>query len=126
MFCKLFYESTFLPISCYFYEKDKIISFPDKEGFQANISNPSPKFQNFKKNPDYFVTEYLGYYGYIDSPNHDYCLLLGPIFSTSVTEDTIHAFMKEWSITSDFRYAVVQFLENIPLHSLQFMLHYVN
>ena len=54
-FCRLFYESTFLPINCYDYASDQSYTYPEDAGFDIIVNNPSPDFLNFKKNPDYFV-----------------------------------------------------------------------
>ncbi len=117
-FCKLFYESTFLPINYYDYKQDRFYTFPDDAGFEIVVNNPSPDFLNFKKNPDYFVSDSFTYYGYVESARQDYCLIVGPVFSTPVSEADIHAFMKEWAIDASFRPMVSQFLQNIPQQSL--------
>lgn len=117
-FCKLFYESTFLPINYYDYKQDRSYTFPDDAGFEIVVNNPSPDFLNFKKNPDYFVSDSFTYYGYVESVRQDYCLIVGPVFSTPVSEADIHAFMKEWAIDASFRPMVSHFLQSIPHQSL--------
>ncbi|MDO4285338.1 MAG: hypothetical protein Q4C60_08370 [Eubacteriales bacterium] len=112
-FCRLFYSSTFLPISYCHYETSDIIAFP------FCMDHFSPRFLTFQKNPDYFVSDSHGYYGFVESPEHDYCLILGPVFSTSVTEDIIHTFMREWAIGSEYRVKIAQFLQTIPSLTFQ-------
>ena len=117
-FCRLFYESTFLPINCYDYASDQSYTYPEDAGFDIIVNNPSPDFLNFKKNPDYFVSDSFTYYGYVESSGHDYCLIVGPVFSTPVTESDTHNFMKEWTIDASFHSRVSHFLQSIPPQSL--------
>ena len=117
-FCKLFYEATFLSINCYDYALDKSYTYPEDAGFNIIVNNPSPDFLNFKRNPDYFVSDSFTYYGYVESSRRDYCLIVGPIFSTPVTESDTHNFMKEWAIDASFHSRVSQFLQSIPQQSL--------
>ena len=117
-FCRLFYESTFLPINCYDYASDQSYTYPEDAGFDIIVNNPSPDFLNFKKNPDYFVSDSFTYYGYVESSGRDYCLIVGPVFSTPVTESDTHNFMKEWTIDASFHSRVSHFLQSIPPQSL--------
>lgn len=117
-FCKLFYESTFLPITCYNYVTDTTCTFPNAAGFQIAVKNPSPHFLNFKKNPDYFISDSFSYYGFVESSHHDFCLIIGPVFDAPVSDADTHAFMKEWIIDASFHASVLQFLQSIPQQSL--------
>lgn len=116
-FCKLFYDSTLFPINYFDYQTDESLTFPENAGFHIITDDPSPEFLNFRKNPDYFLSDSFAYYGFIESKRHDFCLILGPLFSTPVSESMIHSFMKEWAINSDSRSMVVQFLQSTPLIS---------
>ena len=117
-FCRLFYESTFLPINCYDYASDQSYTYPEDAGFDIIVNNPSPDFLNFKKNPDYFVSDSFPYHGYLESSGRDYCLIVGPVFSTPVTDSDTHNFMKEWTIDASFHSRVSHFLQSIPPQSL--------
>ena len=92
-FCELFYASTSIPIGYYHASPDDDCSFPsileDPSVFKGILSG----FRHFTKNPDYFIAQSFGYYGYIKPEHADCVIIIGPVFSTPISE----------SYTSHFR-----------------------
>ena len=74
-FCELFYASTSIPIGYYHASPDDDCSFPsileDPSVFKGILSG----FRHFTKNPDYFIAQSFGYYGYI-KPEHADCVIM--------------------------------------------------
>ena len=113
-FCDLFYRASFLPITCCCRGTGEVSFFPRASGIDRLVHSTLPGFMHFTQNPDYFVADSFSYFGFIDSLSSDYCIILGPVFSTPVTQAGIHAFMSEWAVSSEYRTTVIQFLESIP------------
>lgn len=113
-FCQLFYATTSIPISYYHIPTDHSCSYPpildDPSLFKGTLSS----FMHFTKNPDYFISQSFSYWGYVKPLNSDSTIIIGPIFSTPVSDSTLHHFMHEWAISHEQRAEISQFLTNIP------------
>ena len=113
-FCELFYASTSIPIGYYHASPDNDCSFPsileDPSVFKGILSG----FRHFTKNPDYFISQSFGYYGYIKPEHADCVIMIGPVFSTPISDLTLRTFMQEWAISQEHKPDILQFLVNIP------------
>ena len=104
-FCELFYASTSIPIGYYHASPDNDCSFPsileDPSVFKGILSG----FRHFTKNPDYFISQSFGYYGYIKPEHADCVIIIGPVFSTPISDLTLRTFMQEWAINTNRIYS---------------------
>lgn len=116
-FCKLFYASTSIPIGCYNTDNECSCFFPlikeDKFFFDKKCIDS----MHFTKNPDYFISQSFGYSGCVKQHNTNNIVIIGPLFSTPPSDLTLHTFMREWIISSDYKQDVEQFLEKLPIYS---------
>ncbi len=114
VFCKQFYEATGIPIRYVEIPTNHYESFPTLLD-DADIFRMLPDgFSTFKWNPDYFISPSFSYYGFTMNQSDDTVIIIGPIYSTPVSDATVHAFMKEWSIHPDHFDQMQEFLRNIP------------
>lgn len=113
-FCQLFYYTTSIPINYYNISTRHGCSFPDI--LQENLIFKGTLLDSvdFTKNPDYFVTQSFSYFGYVKPKNTDDIILLGPVFSTPYSDFTLRNFMKEWSVSPEYREDIAHFLANTP------------
>lgn len=122
-FCRLFYATTSVPITCYQAPSGKIFSFPSILGNQSLFQNDLSSLFHFQKNPEYYISQSFGYFGSIRSVGDGSFFTVGPVFSTPVSELTIRHFMQEWAIDPEYREEISRFLSNTPLISLNRFLH---
>lgn len=122
-FCQSFYFATAIPINCCHYPSGDSCSFPVISEEQTLFSNFPSEFLHFQKNPDYFISQSFGYFGYVKVKNMDSGIVIGPVFGTPVSEQTIHSFMQEWAIDGSHKNTVTQFLSNTPLLSFSQFLY---
>lgn len=122
-FCRLFYLSTAVPVSCCHYPAGSITSFPAAPGDEALYKSIPSELMHLKKNPDYFISQSFGYFGYIDVPRMESGVIIGPVFSTPVSDQSLHSYMQEWAIGGEHKDEIAQFLYNIPLLSFDQFLH---
>lgn len=126
-FCELFYASHYLPIALY--ENGRYIC---SSGFY-NDSDPYafvlPRLEN-GNSPAIYVSSDSGYYGAVRNKNGKQCYILGPVYTTAITETIIRTFMRKNAISMDRYDEIGSFLNRIPRYSYnQFMnlllfLHY--
>ena len=62
------------------------------------------------KNKDYFIAQSFGYYGYIKPEHADCVIIIGPVFSTPISDLTLRTFMQEWAISQEHKPDILQFL----------------
>lgn len=117
-FCELFYASTSIPISFRHISDNRGSSFPQLLNEQSLFHNRLSDFTNFTKNPDYFITPSFSYFGYVKVKSADYAIIIGPLFSTPLSDFTLRNFMQEWAIEPEHKSEISQFLANIPQISL--------
>lgn len=118
-FCRLFYDTTSIPINYYHIPTSSSCSFPALLGNNEIFKDTVPGFINFSKNPDYIISPSFSYLGYIKAETEDSFILVGPVFSTPSSDFTLHSFMKEWAISTEYRQDITQFLANTPPTSFQ-------
>lgn len=121
-FCRLFYASTFIPVSVCRAPGNVLYSYPTVfEGLHDTHSS-LPSLLHFEKNPDYVIMQSFSYFGYVAREGHDEFIVIGPVFSVPVTESTVRMFMKECTISMQYKDFITNFLTNTPLISFnQFM-----
>lgn len=117
-FCRLFYASFAIPVSYYHIPSADSCSFPAFMGDQSVFKSIPSEISQFKKNPDYFISEAFGYFGNILVPAQKSVILVGPVFSTPISDSALHNFMLEWAISSDHKEELSQILSTIPLLSI--------
>ena len=116
-FCRLFYNSTAIPVHYCCAEEGTVLSWPkgfgDTKMFQGSLFG----FEQFSRSPDYFISESFGCYGYIRLHQNDDILIIGPVFSTPYSEFTRRSYMLEWSVPTEFAENVAQLLSALPVLS---------
>ncbi len=113
-FCRLFYNSTSIPIGYYIVSSGQTCCFPPILSDPSVFNGALPEFMQFSMNPDYTVTQSFSYFGYIDASPADYLVIIGPVFSVPNSDFTLRNFMKEWAISQEYREEISQFLLNSP------------
>lgn len=113
-FCDVFYAAHYLPMACY--QADKLVTavgFPD--GW-VPYERLLPTLRQFHHFPAFYTSGEGGFYGYLKLDGYDdYCLLVGPTFSTPLTTDLVRAFMRENALAISREDETRQFLSSIPL-----------
>ena len=80
-------------------------------------------FLHFSKNPDCYITKSFSYIGYVEIIHEHSYIVIGPVFSTPVSEHSIRDFMHEWAIPLEYKMEITTFLENTPPVSYDRFLH---
>ncbi|MBD5510557.1 MAG: helix-turn-helix domain-containing protein [Lachnospiraceae bacterium] len=127
VFCSMFYASHYLPIALYC-RSDFICS----AGFHGD-SDPypfvMPKLLKMGS-PAVYVSSDTGFYGLVKY-DADNCFVLGPAYSTPITEEGIRAYINKNAISPGLQGDIAQFLGGIPQYTYnQFLnllvyLHYI-
>lgn len=131
-FCQQFYASTFIPV-LYFRWPDEIQwSCPSVLKDMSTKNTIMEKKIKFYKNPDYFITDSYAYFGFINidqSPSKMDFIILGPVYSTPISEETLHSFFRECQLTGDNRIEMTRVLLNSPqitFHQFLSMLSFIH
>lgn len=122
-FCKFFYAATSIPIGCYDKNSECSCFFPYNKEDTLFFDRKRIDSMHFTKNPDYFISQSFGYSGCVMQNNTDNLLIVGPLFSTPPSDLTLHTFMKECAMSSDYKQDIEQFLEKLPIYSFHQFLH---
>lgn len=112
-FCGLFYASHYLPIALY-----DGSGFVCAGGFPGG-SDPYPFVRGRltgQGNPAVYVTSDMGCYGLVRCEGGQY-VILGPVYSTPVTEETTLAYLNKNAIPPQQRGETAQFLAGIPTYT---------
>lgn len=128
-YCEFFYASHYIPIAIYTDGKQTAcyssLDKPLDLSFQIQ-----PLLAASRKNPDVFTLPEQGQYGLIKVKNSRHMLLIGPVFSNSVTENTILSiaasnFMpqKDWETLGDFLASIPNYTYNQFLNMIAYV-HY--
>lgn len=120
-FCSFFYASIRIPISWYTADGVCIDAWPDKEFALRSI----PYNSSFLHNPDIYISPSHGFYGILKLPDDLGTLFLGPCYSTPVSKDILHAFIKENAIMQEYREQVSSILQAIPITAYIRFLHHL-
>ncbi len=122
-FCRLFYASTFIPVTFIRRTEDRIDSFPSVMQKFDITPQKVDRLLHFSKNPECCVTKCFSYLGYVEAVRDHSYIIIGPVFSTPVSEQSIRDFMHEWAIPPEYRTDITTFLENTPPVSYDRFLH---
>ena len=114
-FCRLFYFATAIPLAVIAPDGSPLYAFPSILIDPALFTRNPTWFLRFsgERSPDYFISPSFSYYGYVDCG--DSFLVIGPIFSTPMSDFTLNSFMTEWAISCPHREEVSQFLMGLPV-----------
>lgn len=128
-YCCMFYASHYIPIS-YYDDKGCILSY----GYTKDLTNHNSVYQlllDEKEKPAVIIGQDMGTYAIIEvNENRDH-IILGPSFSSNVTDNSVRSYMTMNYIHNDEVQKVAEFLKSIPRHSYnQFLnlvisIHYV-
>jgi hypothetical protein len=106
-FCELFYASHYVPIVLY-QGAGGPTHFTSLEKPLDLSSRLIPLIRASEKNPDVFTLPDQGQYGIIRLDNHSDYILIGPVFSSSISGDTINAVARNISIEAkDIHYKYI-------------------
>ncbi len=126
-FCEMFYAAHYLPIAMYDENGFVRASGFYEEGDPYPFALPKLLAMG---SPAVYVSSDTGYYGLVKSGDGRYCFVLGPAYSTPVTEDFIRAYISKNAISPSRYGEIASFLSGIPQYtynqflSLLLYLHY--
>ena len=113
-FCDLFYAAHYLPVALY--QNNRFVcasGFYDEGDPYLFVL---PKLRELGT-PSIYVSSDTGYFGYVDCGDGEYYFVLGPAYSTPVTDGFVRSFMKKNAI-SPARYGeIASFLGGIPQYT---------
>ena len=113
-FCEMFYASHYLPIAMY-----------DENGFVCasgfyEDGDPYPfalpKLLSMGS-PAVYVSSDTGYYGLVRCDDGEHCFVLGPAYSTPVTDGFIRSYMSKNAISPSRYGEIASFLRGIPQYT---------
>jgi len=113
-YCEMFYAAHYIPIAMY-----------DETGFVCasgfyDKGDPYPfvlpKLQNMGS-PAVYVSSDTGYYGLVRCDNQKHSFVLGPAYSTPVTDGFIRSYMGKNAISTDRYGEIASFLGGIPQYT---------
>jgi AraC-like DNA-binding protein len=116
-FCKLYYTSSYIPITAYSNVGERICAF---SSFTGEIDINQVFIQQFLKTLqttneiDVVTTESFGYYGIVKLKSNETILVVGPVFNTVIGNELIRKFIRECEIDSIYHNEVTNFLISIP------------
>lgn len=113
-FCEMFYAAHYLPIAMY-----------DENGFVCasgyyEDGDPYPFVLPkllASGNPAVYVSSDTGYYGLVKSEDGEHCFVLGPAYSTPVTDDFIRSFINKNAISPNRYGEIASYLSGIPQYT---------
>jgi len=113
-YCKMFYAAHYLPIAMY---RDG--DFVCASGFYED-GDPYPfalpKLLSMGS-PAVYVSSDTGYYGLVQCKDSTHCFVLGPAYSTPVTDGFIRSYMSKNAIPPNRYGEIASFLSGIPQYS---------
>lgn len=112
-FCDYFYSSHYIPIAIY--ESGEIRKVYSSADRPMDIFNAAASYAaKSERNPDIFSLPELGQYALIRISGAKEALLLGPVFSSPISERVVTVFARENSIEADAAELLSAFLNSIP------------
>ena len=105
------------------------VSSSGKTGVQAGYPFVLPKLMSMTS-PAIYVSSDTGYYGLVKDSDGTYCFVLGPAYSTPVTEGFVRSYISKNAISPHRYEEITSFLESIPQYTynqflnLLLFLHY--
>lgn len=124
-FCRLFYATTYIPISLYHGHDESVVqiaAWPTRMS-EDNPSNSLSSTIVFHRNVEYFITNSCGMFGLVSKDGTEDFLIIGPVFSTPVTDRVIRDFLKECELGLSSKPAIEHLLANTPQISFMQFLH---
>lgn len=120
-YCELFYASHYVPVALYTDEKQ--IAYYSSLDKPLDLSfQLQPLLAASVKNPDIFTLPEQGQYGLVKVKDSRHSLLIGPVFSSSITENTIFSIAANNFVPQSDREILGGFLSSIPNYTYnQFM-----
>ena len=112
IFCELFYASHYIPIA--FFEEGQckeVYGFPKDVRIHPSIVS-SLLASNL--NPGLYNSNEIGLYGFIRIVNSNDYFIVGPVFSSMISDEIIALFMRENVINGLRKSEMTQFLRSIP------------
>ncbi len=131
-FCQRFFAGFFMPISYYRWPHQFIWSCPSAFRKMDHRSKIFAQKIKFCKNPDYYITDSYAYFGIVninDSPSKMDYLILGPLFSTPCSDETIHNCLQEGQLSGEAAEEMKQILLNTPrvsFHQFLYILSFLH
>lgn len=128
-YCCMFYASHYIPIS-YYDNKGCILSY----GYSKNLENHNSVYQlllDEKEKPAVIIGQDMGTYAIIEVNKNKDHIVIGPSFSSNITDNSVRSYMTMNYIRNDELQSVREFLNNIPQYSYnQFLnliisIHYI-
>lgn len=115
-YCELFYSSHYVPIALY--EGTKQVAFYSswEKSLEMNACI-MPHLADSSKNPDVFTLPEQGQYAILRIKGSDQTMLIGPVFASRVTENTVLAVARNNFIPTNDLEALGNFLTSIPNYS---------
>ena len=119
-YCELFYSAHYLPIAIY-----QNNAFLCSAGFYEE-SDPYPfVFHKLtaKEGPAVYVSSDTGYYGYVPFKDGIHSLVVGPTYSTPVTDGFIRSYMNKNAISLNRYGEIASFLGGISQYTYNQLLN---
>lgn len=113
--CELFYLSHYVPIA--YFDKGQLTYLEGYPDISAPYDVVLNRIADFELTLDIFTDDSLGHYGIVPIPDTDVLLMIGPVFSTLVSQQIVHAYMRELTISLNQFQLVFDFLSSIPLYT---------
>ncbi|MDO5423727.1 MAG: helix-turn-helix domain-containing protein [Eubacteriales bacterium] len=131
-FCQQFYASTFIPILYFQWPHAIQWSCPSVLKEMSTQNTALEEKIRFHKNPDYFITDSYAYFGFVninDSPSKMDFVVLGPVYSTPISEETLRSFLRECQLIGESAEEMTHVLLNSPhvtFHQFLSMLSFIH
>lgn len=116
-YCRQFYNTSFIPISCYDASGQVLCCFPTDVPELPSIHHTQRLLFENSRNPEYHATSSFAFFGCVRAENSGIHFLVGPVFSTPVNDRTLRDFMHECAISPVKRDLFASFMSTIPLFS---------
>ena len=113
-FCEMFYAAHYLPIALYTDGSFVCASGFYDEGDPYPFALPKLMAMG---SPAVYVSSDTGYYGLVKCADGKHCFVLGPAYSTQVTEDFIRAYISKNAISPSRYGEIASFLSGIPQYT---------
>lgn len=114
VFCEMFYSAHYLPIALY--EDDRFVCASGFYGEGDPYPFALPKLLAMGS-PAVYVSSDTGYYGLVQCGDGVHCFVLGPAYSTPVTDSFIRSYMNKNAIPPNRHGEIASFLGGIPQYT---------
>lgn len=125
-FCRFFYATTYIPIS-HFRGRDASVTPIDAYPPILMQDNPGGSALSsiivFHRNVEYFITKSSGMFGLVSIDDTEDFIIVGPVFSTPITDRVIRDFLRECELGLSSKPTIELLLSNTPQVSFMQFLH---